>query len=236
VKKFCKDNFLSMQNLQQIEELRQQFLGYLIDSAFIQVDKSFIRELSRARYSRNRTRFVTLPPELDGNSSNPALLNASLAAGLYPKILSIDGGQLRTITNNQLAAFHPSSVNFRRQAADFGVHHLSYFTLMHSKKLYAWETGPVDDLSLLLLCGEIDFKLISNSTFIDRNKIKFHISPKSNIALKILRSHLGVILAQLFRGKVLNEVQTQWFELALMVLGKVKVEPTEEQKGTVILG
>ncbi|KAF7966231.1 hypothetical protein HWV62_39469 [Athelia sp. TMB] len=236
VRKFCKDNFLSMQNLQQIEELRQQFLGYLIDTSFIQVDKSFIRELSRARYSRNRTRFVTLPPELDSNSANPALLNASLAAGLYPKILAIEGGQLRTITNNQLAAFHPSSINFRRQAADFGVHYLSYFTLMHSKKLYAWETGPVDDLSLLLLCGETDFKLVSNSTFIDRNKIKFHISPKSNIALKILRNHLGLTLAQLFRGKVLNETQAQWFELALIVLGKVKIEDGVEQKGTVVLG
>lgn len=80
-----------------------------------------------------------LPPELDSNSSNPSLLNASLAAGLYPKILSIEGGQLRTITNNQLAAFHPSSVNFRRQAADFGVHYLSYFTLMYVGFFYLSE-------------------------------------------------------------------------------------------------
>ena len=28
-----------------------------------------------------------------------------------------------------------------------------------SKKLYAWETGPVDDLALLLLCGEAEFKV-----------------------------------------------------------------------------
>lgn len=29
----------------------------------------------------------------------------------------------------------------------------------HSKKLYAWETGPVDDVALMLLCGECDFKV-----------------------------------------------------------------------------
>lgn len=29
----------------------------------------------------------------------------------------------------------------------------------HSKKLYAWETAPVDDLALLLLCGEAEFKV-----------------------------------------------------------------------------
>lgn len=173
--------------------------SYLIDSSFIQVDRSFIRELSRylfhssfqniacahtqlcrrARYSRNRTRFVTLPADLDCNSTNTALVNASLTSGLYPKILAIDATnrQMRTITNNQPAAFHPSSVNFRKNVVDFGVHHLSYFTLMwvylsiyyerlyscpafrHSKKLYAWETGPVDDTSMLLLCGECDFKV-----------------------------------------------------------------------------
>lgn len=75
---------------------------------------------------------MTLPNELDCNSTNAALLNASLVAGLFPKVLAIDAanGQLKTITNNQPASFHPSSVNFRRKAVDFGVHHLSYFTLM----------------------------------------------------------------------------------------------------------
>ena len=28
-----------------------------------------------------------------------------------------------------------------------------------SKRMYAWEVGPVDDLALLLLCGEPDFKV-----------------------------------------------------------------------------
>jgi len=224
VRKFCRINYLSQQNLQQIEELRQQFLGYLIDSAFIQVDKAFIRELNRAR-GRNRTRFVMVPPELDLNPGNAALLNAALTAGLYPKILSIDHSNsqiMRTITNNQQASFHPSSVNFGRKPIDFGVNHLAYFTLMHSKKLYAWETGPVDDLAMLLLCGDADFKLVSNAAFIDR-KIKFQVSPKCNIALKFLRSHLASILAQQFRSKPLTESQVLWSEIATSVLGKEKL-------------
>ena len=157
--------------------------SYLIDSYFITVDRAFIRELSRARYSRNRTRFVTVPADLDVNSGNPALVHAALAAGLYPKILAVDAskGELRTIANNQPASFHPSSVNFKRRLGDFGVNHLCYFTLMcvralsgitwrfidafgcrHSKKLYAWETGPVEDMALLLLCGDTEFKVRFN--------------------------------------------------------------------------
>lgn len=111
----------------------------------------------------------------------------------------------------------------------------------HSKKLYAWETGPVDDMAMLLLCGEADFKvdlhvvlyvvryssiiqqLISNSAFIDR-KVKFQLAPKTNIALKILRTQLASLLAYQFRGKVVTESHILWNELALMVLGKVKLE------------
>lgn len=85
-----------------------------------------------ARYGRNRSRFVPLPTELDINSSNAALLGAALVAGLFPKVLAIDpaNGQMRTVSNNQPASFHPSSVNFGKKATEFGVNHLSYFTLM----------------------------------------------------------------------------------------------------------
>ncbi|KAK0506080.1 P-loop containing nucleoside triphosphate hydrolase protein [Armillaria luteobubalina] len=233
---FCRVNFLSHQNLQQIEELRQQFLGYLVDSSFIQVDRNFVRELGRARYVRNRTRFITVPPELDCNSNNTALLNAALVAGLYPKILAVDPttNQMRTISNNQLAAFHPSSINFGRKPSDLGANHLAYFTLMHSKKLYAWETTPVDDLAILLLCGESEAKLISDSFSIDR-KIKFRVAPKTNIALKHLRTQLATVLSQQLRGKVLNESQILWNEMALSVLGKVKVEDENEVSISIIV-
>ena len=88
--------------------------------------------LDRARYSRGRARFVTVPPESDACSGNVHLLNAALAAGLYPKILSIDpsNGSLKTVSNNQSVSFHPSSINFGKRATDFGVNHLCYFTLM----------------------------------------------------------------------------------------------------------
>ncbi|KDR85121.1 hypothetical protein GALMADRAFT_131855 [Galerina marginata CBS 339.88] len=227
-RKFCRTNFLSHQNLQQIEDLRQQFLGYLIDSAFIQVDKSLVRELSRndnrARYVRNRTRFAPIPVELDVNSNKPALIHAALAAGLYPKILSIDpkGGHMRTITNNQHASFHPSSVNFGKNPIDLGVNHLTYFTLMHSKKLYAWETGPVDDLCMVLLCGEADFKLVADIVSIDR-KIKFFIPPKTSVALKILRERLTAILAQQYQGGALTGVQAMWMEIGLLALNRTKL-------------
>ncbi|KAI0651707.1 P-loop containing nucleoside triphosphate hydrolase protein [Trametes meyenii] len=236
-RKFCKSNYLSHQNLQQIEELRQQFLGYLVDSSFIHVDRMFVRELSRARYGRSKTRFVAVPSDLDVNSGNAAMVNAALAAGLYPKILAVDSlkGEMRTITNNQPAAFHPSSVNFKRRLGDFGVNHLCYFTLMHSKKLYAWETGPVEDMALLLLCGDADFKLMADTASIDR-KVRFRVQPKASIALKLLRNNLGAILATQFRTRPLTESQLRWDEIAMDILGKVKLEgPPQLQDGVTLV-
>ena len=95
----------------------------------------FTSTICRARYGRHRTRFVTIPPELDVNSGNSALINAALTAGLFPKVLAVDPtkGQMRTISNNQHASFHPSSVNFGRKPTDFGVNHLAYFTLMYDQ-------------------------------------------------------------------------------------------------------
>ena len=120
-----------------------------------------------------------VPPELDTNSNNLAIVNAALLSGLYPKLIYVDvtnGLQMRTLSNNQTAYFHPSSVNYRRKPKDITANYLVYFTLMyvvawhgvgghthqkfrHSRKLYAWETAPIDDLAILLLCGECDFKV-----------------------------------------------------------------------------
>ncbi|KAF8559205.1 P-loop containing nucleoside triphosphate hydrolase protein [Imleria badia] len=229
--KFCRKNFLSHENLLQIEELRRQLLGYLVDSSFIDVDAEFVKELSRARFGRNRYRFVMVPPELDSNSDNLTIVNAALLSGLYPKLIYVDvanGLQMRTLSNNQIAFFHPSSVNFRRKPKDITANYLVYFTLMQSKKLYAWETAPVDDLALLLLSGECDFKPMSDTAIVDR-KVKYRLTPRANIAMKILRSQLSSILAQQFRGKPLTESQIQWHQFAMVALGRTKLDTETEQ-------
>jgi len=103
---------------------------------------------------------------------------AALAAGLFPKLLIVEKGKMQTLGNSQPVAFHPSSVNFKKRPEDIvgGGTCLMYFTLMyvrcglkkceltwsvsrHSKKLYVWETSPINDHALLLLCGDVEFKV-----------------------------------------------------------------------------
>ncbi|KAG8927158.1 hypothetical protein FRC02_008427 [Tulasnella sp. 418] len=221
IRDFCRKNYLSHQNLQQITELRHQFIGYLVDADFIQVDRAYRKEINKVRYRSKKANFLHIPPGLDVASGDSAMVNVALGAGLYPKIISIDPvNGLKTISNNQNVYFHPSSVNVHGR--DFGVGHLCYFTIMHSKKLYVWETGPVEDLTLVLLCGDHEFKLLADSVFIDRNKIKFKAMPKTNIALKHLREQLASILATRMRGKELTESQKKWNDIAMDVLRAVE--------------
>lgn len=219
---FCRQNFLSFQNLQQIEDLRQQFFGYLVESGFIKLAGNEMDEFSRLRAGRNKTRFINIPPDLNRNSNNPSFINSSLVFGLYPKLLFIDAatGQLRTLSNNQVAYFHPSSVNMGKKLSDFTGNFLCYFTIMQSKRLYAWETGPVDNLALALLCGECDFKLFSGSIVID-HKIKFRLTPKACAAFKQLRQQLHNIISLKTRSIALKPEQVEWHRLALAILSRI---------------
>ncbi len=116
--------------------------------------------------------------------------------------------------------------------------------------MYAWETGPVDDLALVLLCGDADFKvsvedcaityimtalqLVADTVVVDR-KVRFRVEPKSSIALKYLRNHIGTTLAAHFRGEQLEGLQTAWQELAMLVLGKVKPKSEERRQEYITL-
>ncbi|GAC99316.1 hypothetical protein PHSY_006917 [Pseudozyma hubeiensis SY62] len=230
---FCNRSFLSIQNLLQIEELRQQYFSYLIDAGFVSVDDAFKQELNKLRYRSggsanfSKPRFMTIPAHLDVNSSSLAMIHATLAAGLYPKLLNIDGKtyQLKTIGNNQPTSIHPSSVNFKAKMSELvrsSSSYMLYYTMMQSKKLYAWETGLMDDKAVYMLCGDGEFKLASNSLYIDRQRIRIaSADPKTLVALKTLRDGLGKLMKASFRnpGKEWSEGQEKLFELACKVLG-----------------
>jgi ATP-dependent RNA helicase DHX29 len=140
-------SFLSFQNLQQIEELRQQYFSFLVDAGFVDVTEAEKRELISTRYGKSRTRFVRVPADLDAYSRDPKAVMACLAASLYPKLLVVDpqSGQIRTLANSAPAAIHPSSVNFApARRLDFGgAKFIAFFTAMHTKKLCPCLSLPV---------------------------------------------------------------------------------------------
>ena len=121
--------------MSQIEELRQQFLGLLIDAGFAPPASK-----ESHLQTKSRIRFQPVPAAVNKLAEDPQLVMNCVAAGMYPKLLTVDSsGHFRTLVNNAPAAIHPSSVNFGAgRRPDFGdVRFITYFNIMHSKKLCA---------------------------------------------------------------------------------------------------
>ncbi|SGY79422.1 BQ5605_C008g05127 [Microbotryum silenes-dioicae] len=232
-REFTRKNFLSQQNLQEIEQGRQQYFSFLVDAGFIDISEAEKRELVSTRYGKSRTRFVRVPNELDTYSRDPKAVMACLAASMYPKLLVIDpqSGQMKTLAKNTPAAIHPSSVNFAPgRRVDFGgSKFVAFFTAMHTHKLCewreresvpdcfhgllnvwwwmgcadVWESGTVDERAVYLLCGNADTQLAAHSLSIDR-KIRIRLEPKTSIAMRLLRQQWN----SFFLAKMKNPTMT----------------------------
>lgn len=47
---------------------------------------------------------MTAPSEFNVNADNAQILGGALASGLYPKVLNLEGGAIKTIVNQQPVA------------------------------------------------------------------------------------------------------------------------------------
>ncbi|WFD33577.1 RNA helicase [Malassezia cuniculi] len=187
-KRYCTVNSLSADVLYQIEELRQQYLAYLLDSGFMR-DDGVRQELARSRKGA-RPRLVDVPAAYNTHSEDYAAVTLALTAALYPKALAYDGSQLRTLTNNQPTFVHPSSAIRGVQLGRRGTHVL-YYTIMMSKRLYAWEAAVVDTRALLLVCGDVEFRHSSSTLTLDKTRGRFALrEPASLVSLRVLRDQL----------------------------------------------
>lgn len=160
---FCKKNFLSIQTLTNIEDLKGQLLVSLVDSGFLPLTDEERRNLNRLRYAsggrggrRRQQAFFELPQRVNLNSDVDIISQAVIAWSFYPRLLVRDapggGNGLRNIGNNQAIRLHPSSVNRGHNELRW----LSYYNIMQSKSLYnAHETTAVEAFPIALLCGDM---------------------------------------------------------------------------------
>ncbi|KAH7106886.1 P-loop containing nucleoside triphosphate hydrolase protein, partial [Auriculariales sp. MPI-PUGE-AT-0066] len=228
--KFTRQNFLSHQTLHQIEELRQHLLRYLVDSSLVEADRELVSVLNRSRGGRGRVQFIAVPAAADRNGGQVSIQQAAIVAGLWPKVITLnrddDKVRMRTLINNQAVAFHPTSVNFHRPLSDFAASNfLVYFTIMQSKRLYAWETGAAQDVSIVLLCGEGEFRSSTETFALDRNKVRFRAKGRTGVAIQHVRQRIAAIFATRMRGQPVTDLQSlRWLELALAMLRRKRAE------------
>ncbi|KAF2001391.1 hypothetical protein P154DRAFT_553670 [Amniculicola lignicola CBS 123094] len=227
--KTWKNNFLSAQNLGNIEDLKAQLLSSLSEAGCIQLSPDERRNLSRYRSTTRHRTFV----------SNDILVNSVIAMAFYPKILIRDGKGWRNISNNQTVSIAPTSVNKPTVINPITAKFLSYYHIMQSSnKFYnAHSTNIAHPLPMILMVGaDMDFKLHAGVIQFPGNVLRFAVKEwRAMVALKVLRRRVKEILAQAWRnpGRAVGERDREWMELFFKVFEEkwVKEEKVRERAG-----
>lgn len=212
---FCRKNFLSLQTLSSIEDLKVQLTTSLVDAGFMKLDYTEKASLSKVRFYSRKRSFVEIPPRYNSNHDNDLILNSVIAWSFYPKLLRREGKGWRNIANNQAVSLHPTSVN---KGMERPPQWLSFYHIMQSSnKFYnAHETSPVEDMAVALVCGEAEFKTYSGVIVIDGNRIRFSLDDwKTFAAIRALRTQIRRIMSQSFRnpGRAISPQQQEWLTI-----------------------
>ncbi|KAF9585630.1 hypothetical protein BGW38_001480 [Lunasporangiospora selenospora] len=83
---YCRKNFLSHQNLVMTEDMKKQFLSFLVSTGFVRIDSGSKQELNRDKFSR-RVAFCPVIQDYNVYQRSVPILNAAITAGMYPKIM-----------------------------------------------------------------------------------------------------------------------------------------------------
>ncbi|KAF1848329.1 P-loop containing nucleoside triphosphate hydrolase protein [Cucurbitaria berberidis CBS 394.84] len=212
---FCHKNFLSPQNLGNIEDLKAQLLSSLVEAGFVQLSLEERRALGRYRSTTRHRTFVEVPTQYDIHTDNDILVNSVIATAFYPKILTREGKGWRNISNNQTVSLAPTSVNKGSSTAKF----LSYYHIMQSSnKFYnAHSTSLAHPLPMVLMvAADMDFKLHAGVISLPGNVLRFAVRDwRAAVALKVLRRRVKEILANSWKNpaRQLSEREKEWLAL-----------------------
>ena len=212
---FCHTNFLSSQNLGNIEDLKAQLLSSLAEAGFVAMSLEERRTLSRFRSTPNSRTFVVVPPQYDVHSSNDLMVNSVIATAFYPKLLTREGKGWRNISNNQTVSLAPTSVNKGTNTAKF----LSYYHIMQSSNRFynAHSTSVAHPLPMVLMvAADMDFKLHAGVIGFPGNVVKFAVRDwRAAVALKVLRRRVKEILNTSWENpeRILWEREREWLGL-----------------------
>ncbi|KAF2478195.1 P-loop containing nucleoside triphosphate hydrolase protein [Lindgomyces ingoldianus] len=216
---FCHKNFLSSQNLGNVEDLKAQLLSSLFDAGFVQLSPEECRALSRYRSTNRQRMFVSVPTQYDINSNNDILVNSVVATAFYPKILIREGKGWRNISNNQTVSLAPTSVNKVTSINSSSAKYLSYYHIMQSSnKFYnAHSTSIAHSLPMVIMVGaDMDFKLHAGVISFPGNVLKFAVKDwRVAVALKVLRRRIKEIVSASWKnpGRQMSGREKEWMRL-----------------------
>jgi hypothetical protein len=195
-RKYVQSHYLSYGTLSQMQELRQQYARYLVDSGFLP---------SGFRLRRGRTPDHECSLAANMNSGNMSLLKAVLCAGLYPNVMvaprslvsgqsSQSAGEMAFQSRKKGEIYlHPSTILFtsKRLANRYGCFH----EIVKTSKLYVRDCTLVSPVALVLFGGAIEIYHNQGVITID-GWLRFKMPVQQATLLKHLRMQMEKALLQ----------------------------------------
>lgn len=203
---FCRDYGLSYDTMENIVDLKNQYLQQLDTVGF---------------YERVDAESLNL------NSSIPRIIKAALCAGLYSNVIQVvypeqkyfqaahgvvteehDAKKIRYFVRSTNAEelqqqqhhmarervfLHPSSLNFAQTQYDSPW--LLYTELVQTSKVFVRESTMVNPYALLLFGGQLDVVHEKNLIRLDK-WIQFHAVARIGVLIKAIRKHLDQLLME----------------------------------------
>ncbi|KAF9393788.1 hypothetical protein BGX21_010619 [Mortierella sp. AD011] len=233
---YCRKNFLSHQNLTMMEDMKKQFLGFLVGTGFVAVDGETKRELNKERFN-HRISFCPVIPEYNTYQRSIPVLNAAITAGMYPKVMMRNDSLKAYVTGpkQETVWIHPSSVNFAKggaAAAATGPDVSPWFvfnSLVKSTRMYVWESCRVGQFPLVLFGGELAVKHHAKLVTVDK-WIQFKCHAKTAVVFKMMReelvggSNLGCRADKILQKRIdepekgTTEREDRWLQMIVAIL------------------
>ncbi|KAI7901054.1 P-loop containing nucleoside triphosphate hydrolase protein [Cokeromyces recurvatus] len=164
IRQFCKNNFLSEQNLEMIEDMKRQYLGLLMSIGFVKISREDTNPYNTRQLG---VQLCRVPEAYNSHSGSIAVVNAALTAGLYPKIAEYLKESKQIITKNMDLHIHPSSILFHQEHT-FTTDFLVYNTVVMNNtsgqiknRIYMWEASLIDAVAVILFSTHLDIKVSS---------------------------------------------------------------------------
>ncbi|KAL9542861.1 hypothetical protein PS6_009585 [Mucor atramentarius] len=198
MRQFCKENFLSEQNLEMIEDMKRQYMELLVSIGFVKsTDNDYLAQFDVKR----GIQLCKMPETYNTHSFSLPIINAALTAGLYPKIAEYAPTSMQIINKNLELSIHPSSMLFRKEhvlTSGFLVYNTVVMNNANGQmrdKVYMWEASSIDAVAVILLATGIDIKYKQRKIILD-NWIHFDCFARTAVLLKFLRQELNNWLAE----------------------------------------
>ncbi|KAI9271222.1 P-loop containing nucleoside triphosphate hydrolase protein [Helicostylum pulchrum] len=162
MRNFCKDNFLSQQNLEMIEDMKRQYLGLLISIGFVKTDEN--PDINHYDVKRSLIQLCKIPKVYNLHAESIPVVNAALTAGLYPKIAEYLRQSSKIVNKDMELDIHPSSMLFGKKKTLLSEFLIYNTVVMNSNsnqmkdRVYMWETASIDAVAVILLATNIDIK------------------------------------------------------------------------------